>query len=59
MLILYHGERGWSSLNREKRDDSLNEEGDDAHSADDDEEPKQGDDGSDVALIFFHVCMIA
>jgi hypothetical protein len=59
MLILYHGERGWSSLNREKRDDCLEEEGSDAHSANDDEEPKQGDDGSDVDLISFHVYMIA
>ena len=59
MRVLYHGEGGWSSLNREKCDDSLNEEGDDAHSADDDEEPKQGNNGSDVDLISFHVYMIA
>ena len=32
----------------------MEEEGDDAHSANDDEEPKQGDDGSDVDLISFH-----
>jgi hypothetical protein len=57
MLILYHGERGWSSLNREKEGDLLDEESDDAHKAHNDKEPKHGHNRPRVDLIF-HVYMI-
>ena len=59
MLVLYHREGGWSSLNREKRGDGLDELNDDGKGANRHEEPKHTQDGLGVDLISFHVYMIA
>jgi len=55
MGILYHGKGGWSSLNREKCGNGLNQEGDHANEAHHNKEPKEG---HEVDLIFLHVYMI-
>ena len=47
-----------SSLNPEKKGEFLNQESDHANEAHDNKEPKHGNDGSRVDLIF-HVYMIA
>ena len=58
MRVLYHGERGASSLNREKEGDFSNEESDHSDEAHDNKEPEHAQDGLGVDLIF-HVYMIA
>jgi len=54
MLILYHREGGWSSSNREKRGDSLEDGANDGNAAHDNKEPEHAQDGLGIDLISFH-----